>query len=135
MAAIRIVRRNTRIIAMNAAEIAATSRRRKPWRNWVSVMQGRIISCRSPTRTADVAFYVAFAAEDSVLSIEALLSMIPELIAAMLAPRGHRSNISLAALVRCSLDIAVVRAYTGGSACSTSTVHVDRVIAAEGMFA
>src|SRR4029453_4300679 len=38
MAASRIVRRNPRIIATNAAEIAVTRRRRKAWRRWVSVM-------------------------------------------------------------------------------------------------
>jgi hypothetical protein len=38
MAASRIVKRNERIIATNAAEIAVTSRRRKAWRKRVSVM-------------------------------------------------------------------------------------------------
>jgi hypothetical protein len=38
MAAKRIVSRNARIIAMNAAEIAVTSRTRKAWRKRVSVI-------------------------------------------------------------------------------------------------
>jgi hypothetical protein len=40
MAARRIVKRNTRIMATNAAEIAVTMRRRKTWRKRVSVIGG-----------------------------------------------------------------------------------------------
>src|SRR5688572_13399242 len=49
MAASRIVSRNARIMATNAAEIAATSRRRKAWRKRVSVM------ARSESASEDVA--------------------------------------------------------------------------------